>query len=316
MNANRAVVVNPEAPGRLVIEGMAMPSPLPNEAVVGVRAISLNRGEVRYSMTAPAGRRPGWDLAGIVEQVAADGSGPKLGARVVGLVYQAAWAEHVPVPTNQLAEIPDNVSFAQAATLPVAGLTALHALYKGGCLLAETVLITGPTGGTGDFACQLAKLAGARVVATVRVPEREAFARNAGADEVLIGGDPTAAGVFGPYHLIIDSVGGPHFGKVAAMLASNGTLVIFGTTAGTDVTFSASKFYSTGNTTFCGMILFKEIQKTESAAIGLKKLASLMSASKLHPHIDIEESWLKIAEIAQKLTDRQFIGKAVLHVDK
>ena len=316
MATNRAVVVNPEAAGRLVIEEMAMPSPLPNEAVVGVRAISLNRGEVRHSMTAPAGRRPGWDLAGIVEQPAADGSGPKIGARAVGLVYQGAWAEHVAVPINQLAEIPDNVSFAQAATLPVAGLTALHALYKGGCLLAETVLITGPTGGTGDFACQLAKLAGAKVVATVRTPEREAFARDAGADEVVIGGDPTVAGVFGPYHLIIDSVGGPHFGKVAAMLAHKGVCVIFGTTAGTDVTFSASKFYSTGCTTLYGMILFQEIKHTESAAIGLKKLGSLVSAGKLQPHIDIEEPWSKSAQIAQKLTDRQFIGKAVLHFDR
>jgi NADPH:quinone reductase-like Zn-dependent oxidoreductase len=182
-------------------------------------------------------------------------------------------------------------------------------------LLAETVLITGPTGGTGDFACQLAKLTGAKVIATVRSPEREDFARKAGADEVVIGGDPTVAAAFGPYHLIIDSVGGPHFGKIAAMLASNGTLVIFGTTAGTDVTFSASKFYSTGGTTLYGMILFKEIQQTESASIGLKKLASLLSAGKLQPHIDIEEPWEKIAEIAQKLTDRQFIGKAVLHLD-
>jgi NADPH:quinone reductase len=316
MNTNRAVVVDPAAAGKLVIQEVPPPQAAGNEAVVEVRAISLNRGEVRSSMSAPAGRRPGWDLSGIVEQAAADGSGPKAGARVVGLVNQGAWAERVAVSTGQLAELPENVSFAQAATLPVAGLTALHALYKGGCLLAETVLVTGPTGGTGDFACQLAKLAGAKVVATVRVPEREAFARKAGADEVVIGGDPTPAAAFGPYHLIIDSVGGPHFGKVAAMLAHKGTCVIFGTTAGTDVTFSASKFYSTGITTLYGMILFQEIKHTESAGIGLRKLASLVSANKLQPHIDIEESWLKIAQIAQKLTDRQFIGKAILHFER
>jgi NADPH2:quinone reductase len=316
MSSNRAVVVDPSAPGKLVIQDVPSPQALPNQAVVGVRAISLNRGEVRHSMSAPAGRRPGWDLAGVIEQPAADGSGPKAGARVVGLLNAGAWAERVAVGVNALAELPENVSFAQAATLPVAGLTALHALYKGGCLLAETVLVTGPTGGTGDFACQLAKLAGAKVVATVRIPEREAFARKAGADEVVIGGDPTPAGVFGPYHLIIDSVGGPHFGKVAAMLAHKGVCVIFGTTAGTDVTFSANKFYSTGITTLYGMILFQEIIHTESAANGLKKLVSLMSANKLHSHIDIEEPWTKIAEIAQKLTDRQFIGKAVLHFER
>jgi NADPH2:quinone reductase len=81
------------------------------------------------------------------------------------------------------------------------------------------------------------------------------------------------------------------------------------------VTFSASKFYATGRTSLYGMILFQEIIHTESAGNGLRKLGKLVSQGKLEPHIDIQEPWTKIAEIAQKLTDRQFIGKAVLHFD-
>jgi NADPH:quinone reductase len=101
---------------------------------VRVEAISLNRGEVRRAGMAEAGWRPGWDLAGTIEQPAADGSGLPAGARVVGLLPSASWAETVAVPTDALAALPDAVCFAQAATLPVAGLTALYALEQGGNL--------------------------------------------------------------------------------------------------------------------------------------------------------------------------------------
>src|SRR5436190_1417460 len=84
-------------------------------------------------------------------------------AGVVGLVLEGGWAERVAVQTNWLAELPDKVSFSQAATFPVAGLTALYALTKGGNLLAQRVLVTGATGGVGDFAVQLARLSGAHV---------------------------------------------------------------------------------------------------------------------------------------------------------
>src|SRR5258706_10288139 len=131
----RAVVVDPSVAQRFVIKEVEDPQPLPNQAIVKVHAVSVNRGEVRYSMSAPAGRRPGWDLAGVVEKAATDGSGPKEGARVVGLASLGSWAQRVAVPTNALAELPENVSFEVAATLPVAGLTALHSLYKGGFLV-------------------------------------------------------------------------------------------------------------------------------------------------------------------------------------
>ena len=92
MSDNRAVVVDPEAPGRLVIRPVAEPVPDRGEAIVAVRALSLNRGEVRRSTMAPAGWRPGWDLAGVIERAAADGSGPRAGARVVGFLPEGAWA--------------------------------------------------------------------------------------------------------------------------------------------------------------------------------------------------------------------------------
>src|SRR6202008_775002 len=99
----------------------------------------------------PSGRTVGWDIAGVVERAAADGSGPPEGARVVGLVWTGGWSERAAVPTRQLAELPDAVSFEQAATLPVAGLTALHALQIGGFCLGKRVLVIGASGGVGRF---------------------------------------------------------------------------------------------------------------------------------------------------------------------
>ena len=181
MSDNRAVVVDPQAAGRLVIRPVAEPVPDRGEAVVRVRAISLNRGEVRRSGLAPAGWRPGWDLAGEIARAAADGSGPRVGTRVVGLLPEGAWAERVAVPTHALAELPDTVTSAQAATFPVAGLTALHALAKRGQVLGRRVLVTGATGGVGDFAVQLARLAGAHVTASARRADQGPALRQLGA---------------------------------------------------------------------------------------------------------------------------------------
>src|SRR5205814_9675366 len=136
---------------------------------------------------------PGWDLAGTVERAASDGSGPRVGARVVGIVLQGAWAERVAVPTNAMAELPDKVTFSQAATFPVAGLTALHALAKGGLLLDRRVLVTGATGGVGDFAVQLARLAGAHVTATARRADQVAALRALGAHDVTVGDETPAS---------------------------------------------------------------------------------------------------------------------------
>ena len=130
-----------------------------------MKAISLNRGEVVYRVQGEAGTRLGWDLAGVVEQPAAEGPGPARGARVVGLLPSGAWAEQAAVPANALAELAPSVTFAQAAALPTAGLTALAAIEHGRSLIARPVLVTGASGGVGLIACPLASLAGARVIA-------------------------------------------------------------------------------------------------------------------------------------------------------
>jgi NADPH:quinone reductase len=308
MADTRAVVVDPDAPGRLVIRPVAEPVPDRGETIVRVRAISLNRGEVRRSGMAAAGWRPGWDLAGEVERAAADGSGPRSGARVVGLLSEGAWAERVAVPTHALAVLPDKVTFAQAATFPVAGLTALHALGKGGLLVGRRVLVTGATGGVGDFAVQLASVAGARVTASARRAEQASALRALGADEVVVGDEipPTPK-----YDLVIESVGGRTLGTALAALERGGVCVTLGVSAAAEVTFDTRQFFVTGRTTLYGFYLFTELG-AEPASIGLRRLADLVAAKRLTPHISLERPWTEIGQVAADLMARRFPGKAVL----
>ncbi len=313
MSKVRAVVVKADAAGHLALGEVEEPSPAPSEAVVRVAAVSLNRGELRRAQAAEEGTRPGWDLAGTVEKAAADGSGPPAGARVVGLLPSGAWAELAAVPTNSLAELPEGVSFDEAATLPVAGLTALYALEKGGNILGRMVLVTGASGGAGHFALQLARLSGAHVVAQVRRKENEALVREAGAQEVAFGEDGSAAREFGPYHLILESVGGRVLGDALAMLAPGGTCVAFGVSAAVEATFDVRSFYLTGGASMYGFILFHEVL-AKPASEGLARLSRLVAEGRLRPHVSVEAPWTEVGDVARQLLDRGFTGKAVLRV--
>ena len=311
MSGNHAVVVDPNAPGRLVIAPVADPAPERGEAIVRVRAVSLNRGEVRRAGMAAAGWRPGWDLAGVVDVAAANGSGPRVGARVVGVVLEGAWAERVAVPTNALAELPDKVTFSQAATFPVAGLTAIHALAKGGLLLGRRVLITGATGGVGDFAVQLARLSGAHVTASARRADQAPALRQLGAHEVTVGDDIPASP---KYDVVIESVGGRTLGTALAALQRGGVCVTLGVSADAEVTFDTRTFFVTGRSTLYGFYLFTELG-SEPASVGLRRLAEFVASGQLAPHISLERSWTEIAQVAQDLMARRFHGKAVLTVE-
>ena len=314
MEQVRAVYVDQESQGRLAIKPLPLRTPLPSQALIRVKAISLNLGEVRAALTiAEPGWRPGWDLAGIVEQAAADDSGPPAGARVVGFVPAGAWAEVVVVPTNALTQLPDNVSFAQAATLPVAGLTALYSLEQHGAIIGHRVLVTGASGGVGHLAVELANQGGAIVVASVRRSEREKHARAAGAHEVVVGEDPAAAAKFGPYDLILESLGGHSLGAAMKMIAPGGMCVLYGVSASSETTFDAATFMRTGGASLYGFILFHEIPH-RPAAQGLARLVEMVAGGRLHPQIELEAPFEQIAEVAAKLYNRGIAGKAVLHL--
>ena len=169
----RGFITDPQASAGLKLSGdLPEPEPASHEMLVEVKAFSINPGELKLVEMRPNGWRPGQDIAGVVIKTAADGSGPPVGSRIAARLDWEGWAERVPVPVQRAARCADDVSFEQAATLPVAGLTALRALWQGGAVLGRRVLVTGATGGVGQFAVQLAALAGAHVTAQVSTVER------------------------------------------------------------------------------------------------------------------------------------------------
>jgi NADPH:quinone reductase-like Zn-dependent oxidoreductase len=308
----KAIVTDPQAKGHLALGDQAEPTPSPSQALVRVEAISLNRGEVRRALASQERYVPGWDLAGEVMQPAADGSGPQAGRRVVGYLPSGAWAQRVAVPANALAEVPDPVPLSQAATLPVAGLTALFSIQKAGSLLGRRVLVTGASGGVGGFAVQLAYRSGAFVVGLTQHPEYAEMVREAGAGDVVVG-DPEAARSSGPYHLICDGVGGDTLSTVATMLAPGGICVTYAALTQPEIPLNLRAVVQTPSAYLTGLMVLSEL-KNEPASLGLARLVALIQDGRLRPHIEVEAPWEQVAEVCQRLMERRFPGKAVLRV--
>ena len=287
-----------------------------NEALVKVSAISLNRGELRRAERASDGAlQIGWDFSGTVDRTAADGSGPVTGTRVVGFsTRMEGWAEYVAVPTSYLAPIPDDVSDAQAATLPVAGLTALHSVDAATALLGRKALVTGASGGVGAFALQLAALAGADVRGQIRRAEQRQFIENIGDFSVVVTSSGAEFESDGGYRLIVDGVSGSILASAIPALAPDGICVCYGVTDTPEIPIDIGQFMRIGLAQILGFHLYAKSDSSPPSD-NLPRLLSLVAAGRLNCAIEREGSWSEIDRFASDLIERKFLGKAVLHVD-
>jgi NADPH2:quinone reductase len=307
-----AITAAPGKPAGIEIREVPDPQPHSSQALVRVSAFSLNRGETRRLADMQDGALTGWDLAGVVERAAEDGSGPSTGTRVVGLVDAGAWAQLAAVETLRLAPLPDQVTDAQAATLPVAGLTALKALDLLAPVLARRVLVTGASGGVGRFAVQLARLAGAHVTGVSASPERARGLLELGVDEVLHELEPQ-----GPdFDAIVEGVGGASLGAAIQRVAPFGGIVSFASSDPEPVSFPAREFFGRAyGAQLHAFFLFGILKRENTGTRDLGRLADLVAAGRLDCSIDHEDSWHDAAGAIQALLDRKIAGKAVLHVD-
>ncbi|MBL8601718.1 MAG: NADP-dependent oxidoreductase [Myxococcales bacterium] len=179
---------------------------------------------------------PGWDVAGLIvaRGHAArrfDEGDPVFGYIRRPAVRDGAWAEYVCVPECYLARKPPSLSFAQAAALPLAGLTAYQGLHDVGRLArGERVLVVGASGGVGGFALQLARVAGALSVAAIARDTNHAYVQSLGAGAVYDYrradlADAVAADTPEGFDLIFDAVGGDTVHRVAGALREGGRVV-------------------------------------------------------------------------------------------
>ncbi|MBV9582843.1 MAG: zinc-binding dehydrogenase [Chloroflexi bacterium] len=305
----RALICTGDPARPLEMRDVDEPSAADDEVIIETKNVSINRGELRIVASRP-NWRPGQDVAGTVVRAAATGDGPPVGARVVALVDQAGWSERVAAPRSRVAVLPDNVSFAQAATLPVAGLTALRALRLGGTLVGQRVLITGATGGVGQIALQLAAHSGARVTGTSRHPERGAYLRRAG--DVELTGDVKT--LKGPFDLILESVGGESLTTSLRLVGRDGIVVLFGNSSGEDSTVSFASFAGRAHARLYAFFVYESGEPpTFGADLGV--LAAEIGAGRLEPQVGVEASWRDPVKALEALRGRTIEGKAVLAID-
>ncbi len=300
----RALVVDHGGAGPVRFADVDEPVPSSDEALVEIRHIGLNFGELNYVDQWPAGAVHGHDAAGVVVRAASDGSGPPEGTRVALGMSAHAWAERVAVSPASLGTVPEGVDLADAAALGIAGVTALRVLRKRS-LLARDVLVTGASGGVGHFAVQLAALAGARVTALVGSPDRAAGLRELGAGQVLT----DLAGTECRFDLVLDTVGGPLVAQAWSLLAEGGTIHVVGYSSGQDTTFPSGALFGFGEPRT--IATYGDMTPTSGE---LTDLLGLMAAGRLSAPVGLRGNWLDVNDAVRALFARKVHGKIVLDV--
>jgi NADPH:quinone reductase-like Zn-dependent oxidoreductase len=317
-------------PGQLSITDTDMPVPAADEVLVRVRATSVNpydwhhvRGEPRIArlMAATMGPRvpglriPGCDMAGRVEAAGQDVSEFAPGDDVFALLPQGSFAEYVTVPQDLLAPKPANLSYQQAAAVPMAAVTALLGLREAGRTEpGQQVLVNGASGGVGTFAVQIARALGARADA-VCSPANADLARSLGAGEVIDYARQDFTRSSRRYDVLLDIAGNRPARACRRVLSRRGTLVLIGGPAGRWVQPAGHVFSSLA----MAPLVTQRVAVVDTVSCTAKKqllmtLAALIEDGKIAPVISREYPFAEIAEAVRYQELGHAPGKVVVTI--
>jgi NADPH2:quinone reductase len=303
----RALAADPSASPALSLADVPDPTPGPGELLVDMEAASVNRGEIRTAGKQPPGTVIGWDVAGTVAALGEGVTTFDVGERVVA-PSGGAFAEKVVVPAEWTAPLPSACDYVTAATLPVAGVTAVGILRLARVHAGDRVLVTGAAGGVGHFAVQVALQTKATVSGQARSSERAAALRELGAEALIHPGDGSP--VDGEFDVVVDGIGGPMVGPLLDATAAGGRVVVYGNSADAESTFRVERFYSKGVTIF-GFRVFTSVPPDQ----GVKDMANLADQA-ASGALDVEvQATAPLADalgLIRDLYDRKVTGKVVI----
>jgi NADPH:quinone reductase-like Zn-dependent oxidoreductase len=287
------------------------PQPLPTEVLVRVEAAGVNPVDVltcqgrAYNRALHLPHVPGWDVSGVVEAVGYGVTRFSKGDAVFGMPWfprqGGAYAQYVTAPARHFALKPAGLTHAEAAVLPLAGLTAWQMLVEVARVQpGMQVLVNGAAGGVGHLAVQLAKALGATVTATARA-DKHGFLRQLGADRVVdYTAGPVADSVSG-MDVVIELVGGDTCMAMLQTLRPGGLLV------------SAQAAWAPG---LADAALALGVRASgylvEPSASGLEAIANLVREGKLRPHVAEAMPLGEVARAHAQVAGRHTLGKLVL----
>ncbi len=308
------------------IESIERPVPSDHGVLVRVHATSINpldwhfmRGEpyiVRTSSGwgAPKDTSMGTDFAGTVEAVGKLVTRFKPGDQVFGTGH-AAFAQYLRTPEDAVVALkPANLSFEQAAAVPVAGITALQALRDAGQLRAgQKVLINGAGGGVGTFAVQIAKAMGADVTAVTNAGSLE-LVRSLGADHVIDYGREDFTLGTTRYDLILDMSGNHSLNACRRVMTASGIYVFAGNTSKGSW---AGPMAGLGNALIVAKFVKRKVAAfmAEMNPADLAIVADMLQAGKVKPVIDRQYRFDQIADAIRYQETEHARGKVVVTID-
>ncbi len=302
-------------PEQLVYQEVPTPSCGATDALVRIDAAGVNFIDVYhrtglYKIDLPF--TPGMEGAGVVESVGAEAIDFKPGDRVAYAMTRGSYAEYAVVPENNLVAVPEGITAEQASATMLQGMTA-HYLTRSTYPLkqGDTALVHAAAGGTGQIIVQLAKAAGARVIATVSTREKAEIARAAGADEVILYSELT--GKLG-VDVVYDSVGAPTWEQSLNSLRPRGMMVSFGNAGGAVPPFPPITLAGKGSLFLTRPNLAHYIATREELTWRADELFTAMLQGRLRISIDKKYPLAEAAEAHRYLEARKTLGKVLLTI--